>query len=94
VPASLRVFRRSLRLPLARPAFDGPQVITREGAVMGRITDQVVGLESGRASIVIVPEEDRSPMPVVLLLPPEALRRTGHADVVVLAPDWDTDAVA
>jgi hypothetical protein len=94
LPASFRVFRRSLRSPLPTPALDGQKVVTQEGALVGHISDQVVALGSGRAALVIVPDRTEAPASTVLLLPPEVLRRSVDAGVAVLVPGWERSAVA
>ena len=94
LPASLRVFRRSLRSPLLTPSLDGRRVVTPEGDLVGHISDQVVALGSGRAALVVVPDRQEAPASTVLLLPPEALRRTVDERVAVLIPGWERSAVA
>jgi hypothetical protein len=71
VPISLRVFRRSLRLPVGAATDVGVPVLRRDGSRVGRLEDVMIGLESGRARYAVATQRNGAE---VILLPDRAVR--------------------
>lgn len=85
VPASLSVFRRSLRTPVDAPSPSvGDRVLTQAGLPLGRVEDVLIGLRSGRATYAVTPHDPEAARGDVLLVPREALRDGVQGDVVIL----------
>lgn len=81
VPASLRVFRRTLALPTGSSTIVGSAVVTRSGSHVGRVEDVVIGVASGHARYAVA---SGSAAAEVILLPDRAVRPAGRRDVVIV----------
>jgi hypothetical protein len=87
VPMSLRVFRRSLRLPVGAAADVGMPVLRRDGSRVGRLEDVVIGLESGRARYAVATQTKGAE---VILLPDRAVR-TESGRRALIVDEWALD---
>lgn len=84
VPASIRVLRRSLRLPVgATGARSATRVVTRAGRHVGHVQEVAIGLDSGRA-LYAVATAGRAGDRDVVFVPDDAMRVEGDRAVVVL----------
>ena len=81
VPASLRVFRRSLALPARASSVVGSAVFTQSGHHVGHVEDVVFGMASGRTRYAVTPGGTGAE---VVLLPDRAMRSGARPDVVVV----------
>jgi hypothetical protein len=89
VPMSLRVFRRSLRLPVGAAADVGMPVLRRDGSRVGRLEDVMIGLESGRARYAVAMQTKGAE---VILLPDRAVRaESGRRALIVDERALDPD---